>query len=94
MNQKIILNYVKLYQHILEQHQIFLDDRDFDVPEDVRQQLEFIFCDRIDQVLANALVNDRAVRSNHNGSLGEVKLMRTSGTEIEQINHKSITNQI
>ncbi len=52
MNQKIILNYVKLYQHILEQHQIFLDDRDFDVPEDVRQQLEFIlefiFCDRID----------------------------------------------
>ncbi|MBE9047535.1 endopeptidase La [Pleurocapsales cyanobacterium LEGE 10410] len=26
-----------------------------DVPEDVRQQLEFIFCDRIDQVLANAL---------------------------------------
>lgn len=30
MNQKIILNYVKLYQHILERHQIFLDDRDLD----------------------------------------------------------------
>ena len=48
-----------------------------DVPEDVRQQLEFIFCDRIDRVLANALVNERAVKSNHHGSLGEVKLMRT-----------------
>lgn len=30
MNQKIILNYVKLYQHVLERHQIFLDDRDLD----------------------------------------------------------------
>ena len=30
MNQKIILNYVKLYQHILERHQIFLNDRDLD----------------------------------------------------------------
>ncbi len=28
-----------------------------DVPSDIRQQMEFIFCDRIDQVLANALVN-------------------------------------
>jgi ATP-dependent Lon protease len=35
-----------------------------DVPADVRQQLEFVFCDRIDQVLANALVNYRGVESN------------------------------
>lgn len=28
-----------------------------DVPEDVRRQIKFIFCDRIDQVLTNALVN-------------------------------------
>ena len=33
-----------------------------DVPEDVRQQIEFIFCDRFDQVLAHALVNERVVR--------------------------------
>ncbi|GAB4536658.1 MAG: endopeptidase La [Pleurocapsa sp.] len=35
-----------------------------DVPTDVRQQLEFVFCDRIEQVLANALVNYRGVESN------------------------------
>ncbi|MBE9047536.1 hypothetical protein IQ255_24560 [Pleurocapsales cyanobacterium LEGE 10410] len=28
MDQKIILNYVKLYQHLLERHQILLDDQD------------------------------------------------------------------
>lgn len=32
-----------------------------DVPADVRQQMEFIFCDRIEQVLANALVNYQEV---------------------------------
>jgi ATP-dependent Lon protease len=35
-----------------------------DVPADVRQQIEFIFCDRIEQVLANALVNHWEVESN------------------------------
>ena len=34
-----------------------------DVPADVRQQIEFIFCDRIEQVLANALVNHEEVES-------------------------------
>jgi ATP-dependent Lon protease len=29
-----------------------------DVPEDVRQQMEFIFCERIEQVLENALVQE------------------------------------
>lgn len=33
-----------------------------DVPADIREQIEFIFCDRIDQVLQNALVNNK-VRS-------------------------------
>ncbi len=32
-----------------------------DVPEDVREQMEFIFCDRIEQVLANALINQQEV---------------------------------
>lgn len=42
-----------------------------DVPEDVRKEIEFIFCDRIEQVLANALVNEREVKSNDtNGNLG------------------------
>ncbi|MGV2828960.1 endopeptidase La [Myxosarcina sp. GI1(2024)] len=41
-----------------------------DVPEDVRQQMEYIFCDRIEQVLANALVSHRKVEFNDtNGSL-------------------------
>ena len=35
-----------------------------DVPEDVRQQMEFVFCDRIEQILVNALVNYREVESN------------------------------
>ena len=30
MNQEVVLNYVKLYQEILERQQIFLNDRDFD----------------------------------------------------------------
>ena len=34
-----------------------------DVPEDVRDRLEFIFCDRIEQVIENALVQSEAVKS-------------------------------
>lgn len=30
MNREIILNYVKLYKHILKRHQIFLDEQDLD----------------------------------------------------------------
>lgn len=41
-----------------------------DVPADVREQMEFVFCDRIEQVLANALVNSWTTQSNHhNGNL-------------------------
>ncbi len=47
-----------------------------DVPADVRQQIEFVFCDRIQQVLANALINYREVESNGaNGNLGGTKVM-------------------
>ena len=42
-----------------------------DVPEDVRQQIEFVFCDRIEQVLANALVNQQKIKSHDlNDNLG------------------------
>ncbi len=37
-----------------------------DVPADVRQQIEFVFCDRIEQVLANALVNSWEAKSHQN----------------------------
>ncbi|MDJ0593581.1 MAG: endopeptidase La, partial [Pleurocapsa sp. MO_226.B13] len=48
-----------------------------DVPADIRQQIEFIFCDRIEQVLANALVELQATKSNHNnGNLKETKLFK------------------
>ena len=30
MNREVILNYVKLYKHILERQQIFIGDRDLD----------------------------------------------------------------
>jgi ATP-dependent Lon protease len=33
-----------------------------DVPEDLRNQLEFVFCDRIEQVLDNALVKQGDVQ--------------------------------
>ena len=47
-----------------------------DVPADVRQQIEFVFCDRIKQVLANALVNQREVEFNGaNSNLGKTKFM-------------------
>ena len=50
-----------------------------DVPEDVRQQLEFIFCDRIEQILANALVNRGEIKSNDtNGNLGGTKFVEAS----------------
>ena len=50
-----------------------------DVPADVRKQIDFIFCDRIEQVLANALVNHREVKSNDtNGNLGGTKVMEAS----------------
>ena len=50
-----------------------------DVPADVRQQIEFVFCDRIKQVLANALVNYREVESNDtNGNLGGTKVMEAN----------------
>ena len=49
-----------------------------DVPEDVRRQIEFIFCDRIDQVLANALVNYQDVESNHNnGNSEQIEFVET-----------------
>ena len=49
-----------------------------DVPVDVRQQIEFVFCDRIKQVLANALVNQQEVESNGaKGNFGGTKYMET-----------------
>ncbi len=45
-----------------------------DIPADVRQQIEFIFCDRIEQVLANGLVNSE-VKSHHNNGKSWGKLM-------------------
>jgi ATP-dependent Lon protease len=34
-----------------------------DVPEDVRQQMEFIFCDRIEEILDNALLDSQEIIS-------------------------------
>ncbi len=52
-----------------------------DVPPDIRQQMEFVFCDHIEQVLANALVNQE-IKSNHtnhkNGNLGQTNFMETN----------------
>ncbi|MGF1541584.1 MAG: endopeptidase La [Pleurocapsa sp.] len=48
-----------------------------DIPVDVRQQIELIFCDRIEQVLANGLVNGEIEFNNNNqqswGKLMEIK---------------------
>ncbi|MDJ0577532.1 MAG: endopeptidase La [Xenococcaceae cyanobacterium MO_234.B1] len=50
-----------------------------DVPADVRQQIEFVFCDRIEEVLANTLVNHWEVKSNgKNCNLGETKVMEAN----------------
>ena len=47
-----------------------------DVPADVRQQIEFVFCDRIEQVLTKALVNPQEVKSNGtNGKNGGNQVM-------------------
>ena len=40
-----------------------------DVPADVRQEIEFIFCEHIEQVLANAFVNHRERESNGHCSI-------------------------
>ena len=59
-----------------------------DVPADVRQQIEFVFCDRIKQVLANALVNQREVEFNGaNSNLEETNFMETRGNESAGINN-------
>lgn len=50
-----------------------------DVPEDVRQQLEFVFCDRIDQVLKNALLGKQEpIVDRSNGSLRTTKSLEIS----------------
>lgn len=50
-----------------------------DIPADIRQQMEFIFCDRIEQVLANALVSYQEVKSNHeHNNFGGAKLIETN----------------
>lgn len=50
-----------------------------DVPEDVRGQIEFIFGDRIERVLANALVNYQEVISNRsNGNSKQIKFVGTN----------------
>ena len=47
-----------------------------DVPADVRQQIEFVFCDRIEQVLTKVLVNPQGVVSNgKNGNDGGTQVM-------------------
>jgi ATP-dependent Lon protease len=43
-----------------------------DVPEDVRQQMEFIFCERIDQVLENALLTLTAPTPTTNGNIHKI----------------------
>jgi ATP-dependent Lon protease len=43
-----------------------------DVPEDVRQQMEFIFCERIDQVLENALLTLTAPTPKTNGNVYQI----------------------
>ncbi len=43
-----------------------------DVPEDVRQQMEFIFCERIDQVLENALLTLTAPTPKTNGNVHQI----------------------
>lgn len=50
-----------------------------DVPEDVRQQIEFIFCDRIDRILDHALLQNQKLSAqevNHNGS--QAKMLERS----------------
>jgi ATP-dependent Lon protease len=49
-----------------------------DVPEDVRKQMEFIFCDRIEQVLANALINQQEVLiDDNNGNRERSTILET-----------------
>lgn len=49
-----------------------------DVPEDVRKQMEFIFCDRIEQVLANALINQQEVLiDDNNGNRERPTILET-----------------
>ncbi|MBE9167959.1 endopeptidase La [Pleurocapsales cyanobacterium LEGE 06147] len=49
-----------------------------DIPEDVRKQMEFIFCDRIEQVLANALMNQQEVLvDDNNGNRGQQTVLET-----------------
>jgi ATP-dependent Lon protease len=49
-----------------------------DVPDDVREQIEFIFCDRIQQVLAHALINQQeVVVDDNNGNRGQTKVLET-----------------
>jgi ATP-dependent Lon protease len=49
-----------------------------DVPEDVREQMEFIFCDRVEQVLANALMNQQEVLvDDNNGNRGQQTVLET-----------------
>jgi ATP-dependent Lon protease len=43
-----------------------------DVPEDVRQQMEFIFCERIDQVLENALLTLTTPTPKTNGNIHQI----------------------
>jgi ATP-dependent Lon protease len=53
-----------------------------DIPADIRQQMEFIFCDRIEQVLANALVNYQEVKSTHDhNNFGGAKLLETNSKQ-------------
>ena len=53
-----------------------------DVPADVRQQIEFVFCDRIEQVLANGLANQREVEIESNGKNGNLG----GGTKVMEAN--------
>ena len=39
-----------------------------DIPPDIRPQIEFIFCDRIEQVLTHSLVNPQGVKSHGNNN--------------------------
>ncbi|WP_293093071.1 S16 family serine protease [Moorena sp. SIO3I6] len=47
-----------------------------DVPDDVRNQMEFILCDRIEQVLENALLHQQEVKSQQDSEDGHHRITK------------------
>ncbi|WP_293058126.1 MULTISPECIES: S16 family serine protease [unclassified Moorena] len=47
-----------------------------DVPDDVRNQMEFILCDRIEQVLENALLHQQEVKSQQDARDGHHRITK------------------